>query len=278
MKFLISYLWLLVLPFSYGFLAVQKGHLVYNNERVFLSGVNTPWVAYGKDFGSGAYKNSKPKFEQWLTEVAASGGNVVRVWVHVDGQWSPKFDANGFATGADVPSLVAELGDFLNFAEKHNIFVILCLWNLAVKPQQMIHLYTDEAKLNSYLEKVLKPMVAGLKHHKALAAYDIINEPGGSIKPGVKDANPCWDTQILTGSGADWAGSHLSAKDVARFINHHADAIKAADPKVLITVGDGEQTSSTICGNNCREFWSDHCLIAAGGKPKGVIGMHLNIS
>jgi hypothetical protein len=64
MKILISYFLLIVLPFSNGFLALQNGHLVYNNQRVFLSGVNTPWVAYGRDFGSGAYKNSKPKFEQ----------------------------------------------------------------------------------------------------------------------------------------------------------------------------------------------------------------------
>jgi mannan endo-1,4-beta-mannosidase len=140
----------------------------------------------------------------------------------------------------------------------------------------MIHLFTDEGKLNSYLEKVLKPMVAGLKIHNALAAYEIINEPVCSVKTGVKDANPCWDTQILTVSGADWAGGHLLARYLARFINHHAEAIKAADPKASITVGDGEQTSSTICGHKGREFWSDHCLVAAGGKPRGVIGMRLN--
>jgi hypothetical protein len=47
------------------------------------------------------------------------------------------------------------LGDYLGFAEELNIFVIFCLWNGAVKPQQMLHLYADEAKLDSYLEKVL---------------------------------------------------------------------------------------------------------------------------
>jgi len=117
-----------------------------------------------------------------------------------------------------VPSLITELGEFLDFAEKHNLFVILCLWNLAVKPQQIIHLYTDEAKLNSYIEKVLKPLVAGLKNKKALGAWGIINEPIGSLATGIKDTNPCYDTQILTGSGADWAGSHLNIKDVLKLI------------------------------------------------------------
>jgi hypothetical protein len=112
---------------------------------------------------------------------------------------------------------------------------------------------TNEAKLNSYIEKVPKPLVDGLKNKKALAAWDIINEPSGSITQGIKDANPCFDTQMLVGSGADWAQSHLSLRDVIRFINHHADAINSVDPKALITLGDGEQSSTTIC-EKYREY------------------------
>ncbi len=37
----------------------------------------------------------------------------------------------------------------------------------------MIHLCTNEAKLNSYTEKVLKPLVAGLKNKKALASKGV---------------------------------------------------------------------------------------------------------
>lgn len=213
----------------------------------------------------------RSKYEQAIDEVAKAGGNVIRVWVHIDGQWSPKFDSNGFATGADTNSLIAELGQLLDHAAQKNVFVILCLWNLAVKPQQMIHLYTDGAKLRSYLDKVLKPLANGLKNKPALAAYDIINEPAGSYSQGVADPNPCYDTMILKGSGTDWTASHLHLKDVLRFINLHSDAIKSVDPKALVTVGDGEQTSTAICGN-CREYLSDHCLSQAGGKPKGILG------
>ena len=60
-------------------------------------------LCYFSDFGSGAYAQVKPKFEAAINLVAQSGGNAVRVWVHVDGGWSPKWDANGFATGADTP-------------------------------------------------------------------------------------------------------------------------------------------------------------------------------
>ncbi|CAG2184181.1 unnamed protein product, partial [Oppiella nova] len=104
------------------------------------------------DFGSGAYSQVRSNYEAYIKEISQSGGNVIRVWVHIDGQWSPKFDSNGFATGEDTQSLVKDLGQLLDSAEQHNVFVILCLWNLAVKPQQMLHLYTDQKKLDSYLE------------------------------------------------------------------------------------------------------------------------------
>jgi len=206
-----------------------------------------------------------------LVSISKAGGNALRVWVHVDGGWSPKFDAQGFATGADTPSLIKELGQFLDKAAENNIFVILCLWNGAVKPQQMIHLFSDDKKLDSYIEKVLKPLVAGLKDKKALAAYDIINEPEGSVTTGAKDSNPCYDTNILVGTGANWAGSNIPMKNMMKFINIHSDAIKSVDPKALITVGSGERYITPLCAN-CREYWSDHCLTTSGGKPKGIIG------
>jgi len=206
--------------------------------------------------------------------MSAAGGNAVRVWVHIDGQWSPKFDAQGFATGEDVNSLVAELGEYLDFAEKMNIFVIFCLWNGAVKPQQMLHLYADEAKLDRYLEKVLKPMVSGLKNKKALAAWEIVNEVAGSVLQNISDPNPCFDTKKLLNSGADWAGSHLTMKHALNFINKHVDAIKTADPKVLVTSGAWSERSNIDVCSYCFNYYKDECLVAGGGKPKGHLDFY----
>ena len=214
----------------------------------------------------------KSKYEQAINDVSANGGNVIRVWVHIDGQWSPKFNNDGYATGADTPSLVNELGQLLDHAHSKNVLVILCLWNLAVKPTQPnINLYFDESKLNTYLDKVLKPLASGLKNKPALGAWEIINEPMGSILPGEKGNDPCTDTNILTNSGANWSGANLHMKDVLRFINHHADAIKSVDPKALVTIGDSAVVESTIESNN-RVFYSDHCLTSVGGRANGKIG------
>jgi mannan endo-1,4-beta-mannosidase len=277
MKLTQSFLLILVshlLSIAYGFLEIKGEHFVWGNEKIFLSGVNTPWVHYARDFGSGAYKSSKPTFDKWLAEVAAAGGNAVRVWVHIDGQWSPKFNAQGLATGEDTKSLIDELSEFLTFAEKHSIFVILCLWNGAVKPTHMLHLYSDPAKLEHYIAKVLKPMVAGLKHHKSLAAWEIVNEVEGSVKPGIKDANKCFDTENLVGSGANWANTGLTMKEALRFINLHADAIKETDPKALVTSGAWSERSNTDDCVHCHNYYKNECLHGAGGKPKGVLDFY----
>jgi mannan endo-1,4-beta-mannosidase len=271
----ISIICLVLIPIAFGFLSVENNNLVFNNHTVFLSGANNAWVHYGRDFGSGAYNSSRVQFGKWLTEVSIAGGNAVRVWVHIDGQWSPKFDAQGFATGEDVKSLIEELGEYLDFAEELNIFVIFCLWNGAVKPQQMLHLYADEAKLNSYLEKVLKPLVTGLKNKKSLGAWEIVNEVEGSVKQNISDLNPCFDTKKLLYSGANWAKSDLTMKQALNFINKHIDAIKTADPKVLVTSGSWNERSNLDVCNYCFNYYKDECLEAAGGKPKGVLGIDL---
>ena len=49
--------------------------LVYNGEKVYLSGANAAWNVYGFDFGNGLYDGT---LEQWLREISESGGNSMR--------------------------------------------------------------------------------------------------------------------------------------------------------------------------------------------------------
>jgi nicotinamidase-related amidase len=225
--------------------------------------------------GSGAYEKSKGQFEKWFERIASHGGNAVRVWVLVDGQNAPKFDSEGFATGEDTKSLITEIGEYLDSAAKHNIFVILCLWNGAVKPhQQVLDMFSHDDKLERFIEKVLSPLVSGLKDKKALAAWEVINEVGGSVTQDIHDENKCFDTQKLHNSGADWAKSDITMKNALKFINRHIDAIKTADPKVLTTSGAwSERPNLDVC-DYCFNYYKDECLIAAGTKTKGVLGKY----
>jgi len=274
MRIAVSFL-LTLLPSVLCFLRIENGKFIYNNQTVFLSGVNAPWVNYGTDFGSGAYDKSKDQFEKWFQRIASHGGNAVRVWLLVNGENAPKFDDEGFATGEDTQSLIKDIGEYLDSAAKNNIFVILCLWNGAVKPrQEVLDLFSNDEKLERYIEKVLSPLVSGLKDKKALAAWEVINEVGGSVQQNIHDQNKCFDTQKLVSSGANWAGSNITMKNALKFINRHIDAIKTADQKVLTTSGAWNERSNLDVCDYCFNYYKDECVREAGGKQKGVLDFY----
>ena len=214
----------------------------------------------------------KSHFENNIKFIANSGGNIVRIWLHIDGSWSPKWDSQGYATGADTASLISDLSQLLDYAHSQNVYVLLCIWGTSTK---LNHLFYDQKKLDTYLDKVLKPMAKALKDKPALI-YDIVNEPEAGLLPGVSDSNPCFDTRALAGGG-DWSKTHYKVRDMQRFINHHIDAIKSVAPNALCSIGDGQRTLTNI-DSQSRNWFSDQCLRAAGGKQRGVAGKRLTFN
>ena len=64
-----------------SFLATQGSEFRLNGEKVYLSGMNIPWHDYGRDFGEGRYEVlSKGVLERSLRDIAAAGGNSVRMY------------------------------------------------------------------------------------------------------------------------------------------------------------------------------------------------------
>ena len=184
---------------------------------------------------------------QVLVDTHEAGGNAVRVWIHADSAHTPVFGKDGRVTASDAKgSLIPDLRRYLRWAQELNLLVVLCLWNAAVLPNTRgeYGLFGSRDRLQSYFDAVLSPMVAALANESSLAAWEVINEPEGSVSPGVTSAsNPCFDTTLLNHSGAGWAqaadrgGGPPIPMSMLNFIGLHAAAIHAADPRALVTTG-----------------------------------------
>lgn len=111
------------------------------------------------------------------------------VWVHVEGTNTPNFDSNGYTTSPDrTGTLAKDLKSFLDAAKAKNILVVFVLWNGALqRTQNVINLFWDKSKLQSYIDKALKVIQnlneVGMKHLFAYAyiAHGNSSESSSSI-------------------------------------------------------------------------------------------------
>jgi hypothetical protein len=170
-------------------------------------------------------------------------------------------------------SLAEDMRQFVQLAASMDIMIVWCLWNGAVlRDARTISMIVDPSgvALKSFVDRALTPLVTALKSEPGIGAWEIINEPEGSVASNVPDTEPCWDTTKLKGTGAGWAqqpgakgksgiGQPLPMKYLQRFVAVQAAAIHAADPGALVTVGSWNVVANTNADGH-RNYWSDSCL------------------
>jgi len=249
----------------------QGTRFYYNGQQVYLSGPNLPWLWYGYDFGNGQYGASGAELRAMVNEIQASGGNTFRLILHVEGTHTPVFDATGHVASLDsAGTFTTEVHQFLDYAQSHNVFVILVLWfgNAAATQQHFLDLVTDDSILDSYIHNALTPLVTALAGHPALAAWEVANEPEASVTTAA-DANPCYDTTLIAAGGI--GGGPLPMYRILRFIGLQNAAIRAADPTVLVGNAASSEISINDAFGNSFNHYSDACLLAASGVPNSHI-------
>lgn len=242
-----------------------------------VAGANQPWLHYGADFG-----NHRPTDEDYCTlkndyllPLQRAGGHTLRFWLFVEGsggipQWTP----DGIVNGTDAAgSLAEDMRRFVQLAASMDIVIVWCLWNGAVlRDTRTISMIVDPsgAALKSFVDHALTPLVTALKSEPGIGAWEIINEPEGSVASNMRDTEPCFDTTKLKGTGAGWAqqpgakgksgiGHPLPMKYLQRFVAVQAAAIHAADPGALVTVGSWNAVANSDVDGH-RNYWSDTCL------------------
>ncbi len=94
---------------------------------------------------------------------------------------------------------------------------------------------------------------------RALAAWEVINEPEGMLLTCKRHAEYCYGTIPLKNAGAGWVETWIPMERMLQFISRQLAAIKQEDPKVLTTVGSWTERSMTE-EFGYRNYYSDRCV------------------
>lgn len=160
----------------------------------FAVGANLPWLDYGLDFGSNAWQpggglarpERRERMRRALSDLAASGAEIVRWWLLGDGRAGLREDGEGRILGLDdrvFPDLDAAV-EGLREAGLRAIFVLADFrWLGAPRVANGVRLggrrdhVRDPARRARLVESVFAPLAERYGREPAIAAWDLMNEP-----------------------------------------------------------------------------------------------------
>lgn len=176
-----------------------EGDRFYNGDKpIWFNGINTPWHDFndfGKSFDQTWWENEFIKYKE-------SNINLVRVWIHCSGEYSPAITEEGFVTGAS-DKFWAHFDSLVAIARLQEIYLLPCLWSFDMTKdkyptyQRYRKLLADREKIKSYVENFLIPLVKKYDYEPYLMGWEICNEPEWMFEDEEVGKIPLYNIQLL---------------------------------------------------------------------------------
>ncbi len=183
--------------------------LEHKGKKIFLTGVNLGNVNF-LPFRNNPYSASPEEIKNLLRkafkDLAESGVNSYRFWLHIDGSRTPSFQSGVDPKLALVTGLPEGTIDDLKWIvqtayQDYGLLINITLWShdiLGVRREhdvasrdRVLHLFNDDAALQRYIDKALVPLVKAMqepmpgtdqKYSDGILSWEVFNEPEGASK------------------------------------------------------------------------------------------------
>ncbi len=256
-------------------ISAPPNRIQHRGQALYLSGFNIAWFDFANDVGKGV---DEKRLRQAASDLVEAGGNTLRWWIHTDGSTTPEWgtvDGERRVIGPGA-QFIADLRRALDIAAEYHVYIVPCLWSFDMlrdndhrhpPVHDNFRLLSEDAVLQSYIDKALVPMVRALNGHPALVAWELFNEPENMTEGWFQKDKAFYGGEVPTLPRLQRTQAKMAAAIHRAAIGEQQIALVTTGSKSM-----GKYTSDVAGGQNL--YRDDRMVAAADGDALATLDFY----